>query len=72
MCLIKTILLYLAVLVLLISFFTTFHEHDIMLHLAVAFAAIGSILPIYDRYAECRKASNIKTESQTTAFNPKG
>ncbi len=72
MCLVKTVSLYETVLLLLIGFFTAFYDHDIMLQLAVVFAAIGTILPIYDKYRECKQANRIKTDSQTTAFNPKG
>ena len=72
MCLVKTASLYGTVLLLLIGFCTAFYDHDIMLHLAVVFAALGTILPIYDRYSECKKSNRIKTDAQTTAFNPKG
>ena len=68
MCLFKTIFFYVVELLLLIGFFTVFYDHDIMLHVAVVFAAIGTILPIYDRYKECQHANGVKTESETSAF----
>lgn len=68
MCLFKTISIYVVEILLLIGFFTVFYDYDIMLHVAVVFAAIGTILPIYDRHKECQKANEVKADSETTAF----